>query len=391
MKNKIILILITILLLLPVNAEALSRKYKDVVSKITEEETIEGKINIYLFHGAECPHCKEEQEWLKKIKTRYSKYINIVKYEVWHDEKNAENMKKVSEKLDADADGVPFTIIGENYFIGYSETIASKMETKIKEYAQIKQNKNEIKLPILGKVNMKKVSIPLVAVILGLIDGFNPCAMWILLFLINMLFGMKNRKKAWILGITFLVVSGCIYFMSMLGMNLILAVSTVNILKIAIGLFILFTGILNIKKYVQIRNEENGCTVVDDKKRKKLITKMKKIINEKSFALTFVGIVLLACSVNLIELACSLGFPMIFTEILSINDITGAARIMNLILYIIFYMLDDMIVFTISMVTLQATGITNKYNKLCTLISAIIMIIMGLLLLFKQEWLMLNF
>ncbi len=391
MKNKIILVLLTILLLLPVNAQALSKKYKDVVSEITEEETIEGKMNIYLFHGAECPHCKEESEWLKKIKTQYGKYVNIVKYEVWHDEKNSDNMKKVSEKLEADADGVPFTVIGESHYIGFSDTIASKMENKIKEYAGIKLNKNEVELPILGKVNMKEVSIPLVAVILGFIDGFNPCAMWVLLFLINMLFGMKNRKRAWILGITFLVVSGYIYFMSMLGMNMILGISTVNILKIAIGIFILVAGILNIKKYINIRNEENGCTVVDDKKRKKLITKMKKIMNEKSFALSFLGIIVLACSVNLIELACSLGFPMIFTEILSINGITGAARIMNLILYIIFYMLDDMIVFTISMVTLQATGITNKYNKLCTLISAIIMILMGLLLLFKQEWLMLNF
>ena len=391
MKNKILLILFTLLLLVPINTKALSKNYKDVVSEITNDELIEGKMNIYLFHGAECPHCKEEGEWLKKIKTKYGDYVNIIKYEVWHDEENQEKMKKVLEKLDADADGVPFTVIGESHFIGYSDTIASKMENKIKEYAKIKLNKNEIKIPILGKINMKKVSIPLVAVVLGFIDGFNPCAMWILLFLINMLFNMKNRKRAFILGITFLTVSAYIYFMSMLGINAILDIAEVNILKIAIGIFILIAGILNIKKYINIRNEENGCTVVDGKKRKKLITKIKKIMNEKSFALAFVGIIILACSVNMIELACSLGFPMIFTEILSLNDVTGVARIMNLILYIIFYMLDDIVVFTISMITLEATGITNKYNKLCTLISAIIMVVMGTLLIFKPEWLMMNF
>lgn len=391
MKNKIFLILITLLLLLPLNTKALSKKYKDVVSEITKAEVENGKINLYLFHGSECPHCKEEVEWLKKIKTQYKDYVNIIKYEVWHDETNQKNMKKVSEKLDANADGVPFTVIGEKYFIGFSDTIASKMENKIKEYAEIKLNKNEITLPLLGKVNMKKVSIPLVAVILGFIDGFNPCAMWILLFLINMLFNMKNRKRAWILGLTFLIVSAYIYFMSMLGINAILDIAEINILKLLIGIFILIAGIVNVKKYIDIRNEENGCTVVDSKKRKKLITKMKKIMNEKTFALSFLGIVILACSVNMIELACSLGFPMIFTEILSINDITGVARIMNLILYVIFYMLDDLVVFTISMVTLEATGITNKYNKLCTIVSAVIMIIMGVLLIFKPEWLMMNF
>jgi len=391
MKNKVLLILFILLLILPINAKALSKNYKDVVSKITKDKVIEGKMNIYLFHGAECPHCKEEAEWLKKIKTQYGNYVNVIKYEVWHDEENQKMMKKVSKKLEADADGVPFTVIGESYFIGYSDTIASKMENKIKEYANIKLNKNEIKIPILGKINMKKVSIPLVAVVLGFIDGFNPCAMWILLFLINMFFNMKNRKRAFILGMTFLTVSAYIYFMSMLGINAILDIAEVNILKLAIGIFILVAGIINIKKYIKVRNEENGCTVVDDKKRKKLITKMKKIINEKSFALSFLGIVLLACSVNMIELACSLGFPMIFTEILSLNDITGVARIMNLLLYIIFYMLDDVVVFTVSMITLEATGITNKYNKLCTLVSAIIMVVMGTLLIFKPQWLMMNF
>lgn len=82
---------------------------------------------------------------------------------------------------------------------------------------------------------------------------------------------------------------------------------------------------------------------------------------------------------------------MIFSELLALNNISGGLKIIYLLIYILFYMIDDLFVFTISMITLQATGITNKYNKLCTLISSIIMIIMGLLLIFKPEWLMLNF
>ena len=146
-----------------------------------------------------------------------------------------------------------------------------------------------------------------------------------------------------------------------------------------------------IEEYLKTRKEEAGCNVVDDKKRKKIITRMKKIMNSKSFILSLIGIIILATSVNLIELACSLGFPVIFTEILSINNIHGISKLIYLLIYIFFYMIDDITVFIISMVTLEATGITNKYNKLCTLISSIIMIIMGLLLLFKPDWLMLNF
>ena len=147
----------------------------------------------------------------------------------------------------------------------------------------------------------------------------------------------------------------------------------------------------NLVEDFKIRKEEAGCSVVDNKKRKKLIIQIKKIINSNSFMLSFFGIAILAVSVNLIELACSLGFPLIFTEMLSINNITGFTKILYLLIYIFFYMIDDILVFAISMITAEATGITNKYNKLCTLVSAIIMIVMGLLLLFKPDWLMFNF
>ena len=118
---------------------------------------------------------------------------------------------------------------------------------------------------------------------------------------------------------------------------------------------------------------------------------MRNIIKSKSFGLSLIGIIVLAATVNLIEMACSLGFPVVFNELLTVNNITGITKIIYLLIYIFFYMIDDMVVFAISMVTLEATGITNKYNKLCTLVSSIIMIIMGLLLLLKPDWLMLNF
>ena len=391
MKKRYLLIITILILLIPLNTYAISNKYTDKVSPITGTETTTEKINLYLFKGAECPHCKEELEWLKSIKEDHKDYINIYEFEVWHNEENAKYYEQVKDIMKSTTNSVPFTVIGKYYFIGFSDTTASNIENRIKEYAELKSNPNQVKIPILGNINMKKVSIPLVAVVLGFIDGFNPCAMWILLFLINMFLGQKDKKRSWILGFTFLIVSGIIYFLSMLGMNIVLSVVAISWLKKAIAIFIFIAGILNLKKYLRTRKEEAGCEVVDDKKRKKLITKVRKIMNEKSFLLSLIGVSLLAASVNLIELACSLGFPMIFTEILTINNISGIIRIIYLLIYILFYMIDDMAVFTISMITLEATGITNKYNKLCTLVSAIIMIIMGILLLLKPDWLMLNF
>lgn len=391
MKKKLIIFLLLFIALLPFDSFAISESYVDKIADIVNVKIEENKVNLYLFHGDGCPHCAEERTWLKDIEEKYKDNLNVYYYEVWEDKDNANLMDKVKEVFEIDKNGVPLTIIGDKYYLGFSSVTSPSIEDKIKEYIDLEHDSNKITIPILGEVNIKDVSIPLVAVILGFIDGFNPCAMWILLFLINLLFGMKDKKKSWILGLTFLFISGLVYFLSMLGINVVLGIATLNWMKIAIAIFILVAGIFNLRKYLKIRKEEAGCTIVDDKKRKKLVRKMRDIIKSKSFGLAFGGIIVLAATVNLIEMACSLGFPLIFNEVLTVNNITGITKILYLLIYILFYMIDDIVVFSISMVTLEATGITNKYNKLCTLISAIIMIIMGILLIIKPDWLMFNF
>lgn len=394
MKKKIFSLFLLLVLLFPINIFALSKDYEDKISSIVEKEVEKDKINFYLFRGEGCPHCAEEEKWIKKLKKEYKDKVNFYDFEVWYDQDNQEKLKQVGKIFDLEIKGVPFTVIGNKHYSGFSDTIASSMEDDIESYlktSSTKKKDKKVSIPLLGKVSMKNSSLGLIAIVLGLIDGFNPCAMWILLFLINMFLGMKNKKKAWVLGFVFLLVSALIYFLSMLGINFVVGVTTISYLRIAIAVFILVMGVLGLRKYIKTRKEADGCTVVDDKKRKTLFKKAKKIVNSKSFIFSLVGVSALAISVNLIELACSLGFPMIYTEMLSINNITGFSKIIYLLIYIFFYMIDDLFVFTVSMITLEATGITNKYNKLCTLVSSIIMLVMGLLLIFKPGWLMFNF
>lgn len=252
-----------------------------------------------------------------------------------------------------------------------------------------KKEKNETVIPILGEIDMKKVSIPLVAVILGFLDGFNPCAMWILLFLINMLFTMKDRKRMWILGITFLFTSAFVYFLAMLGLNVVLSITAVNWVRALIGCVAVAGGIININSYINTKND--GCHIVDDKKRKKYFTKIKKFTSEQNFALALIGVITLAISVNLVELACSAGFPTIFIEILNINNFSNVQDVIYILIYILFFLLDDLVIFFIAMTTLKLTGISTKYNRASHLVGGILMILMGILLVLKPEWLMFNF
>ena len=167
-------------------------------------------------------------------------------------------------------------------------------------------------------------------------------------------------------------------------------INTISLLKYLVALFALCFGGYNIYRYIKTRKEA-GCDVVNKDQRKKIMIRIKNILANNSFTLALIGIVLLAVSVNLIELLCSLGLPVVFTEILSINNVKGIARILYILLYVLFFLIDDLIVFFIAMKTLKITAISNKYTKYSHLIGGIIMIIIGLLMIFKYEWLMFNF
>lgn len=378
--KKLRLLLIAFFLLIPLNVNALNQDYEDVIHKIVGEKVEDNEINVYVFVKEGCPHCQKEKQFLNELEEIYGEKVNIYKYEVWNNKENLIRLEQVKKELKDTSNGVPFTIIGDKYYVGFSESIKSLISKDILNYFEEDKADNNMDIPLLGDTNIKEISLPLVAIILGFIDGFNPCAMWVLLFLIGMLFNIPNRKKMWILGMTFLLVSGLVYFIALLGISVVLSLATAILLKQLIALIAIFLGGYNLYKYIKTKNN-TGCEIIDDKKRNKMQTRILKIINSKSFFLAIIGMIVLAASVNVIELACSLGFPMVFAEVLAVNNIEGITRVGYILLYIIMYMLDDITIFVIAMITLNLTGISTRYNKYSHLIAGIIMILMGLLLL----------
>lgn len=390
-----------------------------ISTNVNAKET--DNLTLYVFKGDGCPHCKAEMDYLDTIKDKYTN-LEIKEYEVWYDDDNASLLTKVESYFNIKRSGVPTTIIGNTVIQGYQNesSTGKKIERAINFYEEndykdiVKEIKDgtatkntkkpdkfqeeetkldketSVKAPIVGNVNLKDVSLLTSAVILGLIDGFNPCAMWILLFLISALIGMRDRKRMWTLGLTFLITSGLVYMLIMLSwISIAVKITTVVWIRNIIAIIALIGAILNLKSFIKSKN--SGCEIVDSKKRKNIFSKIKKFTSEKSFILAFFGIIGLAISVNLVELACSAGLPLIFTELLAINNVSGFIKFIYIGIYIIFFLIDDIIVFTISMYTMKATGISTKYGKYSHLIGGLIMLLIGLLLIIKPEWLMFQF
>ncbi len=371
-------------------------------------------VKLYLFHSASCPHCASEREFLEQIKEEYEN-VEIIQYEVTQVEENMTLLKNVKITLDDYNNYVPYTVIGRYSISGFNENTKSSIRNyldyclenecedvvlkvieagksiSLEEEAE-KIETSTFTLPFFGEVDAKTVSLPFLSIVIGFIDGFNPCAMWVLIFLISMLLGMKDKKRMWIIGLTFLGTSALIYLLFMVAwLKITLEMQSIVWIRMLIAFVALIGGAINLKNFYKMQKQNVGCTVTNRDKQKKTMEKIKKFTSEKSFILAILGVVALAISVNFIELACSAGLPLIFTQILALNELSIVEYSLYIFLYILFFLLDDIIVFSIAMFTLKITGITNKYNKYSHLIGGIIMIIVGVLLIFKPEILMFNF
>lgn len=375
------------------------------------------KVNAYFFYGQGCPHCAKEEQFLDQLEKENGSVV-IHRYEVWHNFNNSLLLSKIGKELNLDVSGVPVLLVGDKNFVGYLdyETTGAKIKAAIGDYIQYgcddrvaliisgkeapsKLTQPEqcadsgnkmpelIKLPLIGSVNTKNLSLPLLTMVIGLADGFNPCSMWTLLFLLSLLLGMVDRKRMWILGSTFIIASAAAYFLYMTAwLNLFLFVGYIMIIRLLIGFVALGSGGYHLYDYY--KNRKGGCHVMENEKRKEVFAKLKKLVEQEKFWLAMGGIALLACAVNLVELVCSAGFPAVYTQVLAISHLSKLHYYLYILFYIFFYELEAIVVFLIAMFTMKMKVMSSKYTRWTGLVGGALMVIIGVLLLFRPEWLM---
>lgn len=370
-------------------------------------------LDIYFFWGEGCPHCAKEKTFLQKIKNNYPQVI-VNDFEVYNNITNAKLLQKIGQETNLNINGVPLIIIGDKALVGFlneettgqqikkiiDDCLANQCPSLINSLIEEKHtpspeplppspennDKYLIHLPFLGEIDAKSFSLPVLTMIIAALDGFNPCAMWVLLFLISLLLGMKNKKRMWALGSAFILASGIVYFLFLSAwLNLFLFIGFILWVRLIVGIVAVGSGVYHLREFYINRP---GCKIVKGERREKIFTNLKFITKIPSFWLALVGIIIIAFAVNLIELVCSAGLPAIYTNVLALSNLPSWQYYLLLILYIIIFMLDDMIIFIIAMVTLQATGLTHKYVRYSNLIGGIIILILGILLILKPELLM---
>jgi hypothetical protein len=377
------------------------------------------RIDLYLFWAIGCPHCEREIEFLKRLEVEEPR-LRAHYLEVSRDAANQRAFTAAARRFVPDDPAVPLTVVGDAAMVGYATdgTSGAALRQRIayclsnecpdtvgplilasgggsadagtpsrSDTGAPKMIPPVISVPFLGEVRTAEFSLPALTIVLAAIDGFNPCAMWVLVFLIGLLLGMEDRFRMWVLGTAFIAGSALVYFLFMAAwLNFLLFIGAVIWVRAAVGLVALGGGFYYLREYFQ--NPDAACKVTAPEARRRVFESLRKLATESRFLLALAGIVALAFAVNLVELICSAGIPAVYTQVLALSNLPAWQYYAYLSLYILVFMLDDLFVFVVAMKTLQITGATTTYVRYSHLAGGVVLLAVGALLLLRPEWLM---
>ncbi|MDD5041232.1 MAG: hypothetical protein PHX87_03090 [Candidatus Peribacteraceae bacterium] len=367
--------------------------------------------DMVAFVSADCPHCAEFEAFAK---------AQGWKVEL-HDIAQAQSQSlfvRVQEHAPLLRQGVPTIVINGHVIQGYKDdaTTGKRLSALLQEYeanrgggmdfntflesdteAQLETAEGTcdggcpvdlgeylIDVPFMGEVDLALLSLPSLSILLGFLDGFNPCAMWVLVTLLTLLVATRDPKKVWMIGGTFLIVSGVMYYLFIAAwLNAFLVIGFNAWVQKLIGIVAVGGGAFYF--YEAFGKDPNACAVTDLRQKRKIMDRMKAILEKSAWPAMLLGVSILAISVNAIELVCTAGLPAIFTQILAFNEVSTLARYGYITLYILLYMIDDVIIFAIAVYTLHATGLTKKYARFTLIFGGFLMYALGALLLFAPE------
>lgn len=364
---------------------------------LAQDQAPEQTAEINFFFSPTCPHCIKESKFLDELEQRQPQVI-INRFPVTEKE-NIELLKEFYQEYnvpESEQGMVPATFTRDNYFIGYDNAIREEIEACVEHCLNQgpapQKTKGEINLPIIGKINITKFSPLALAIVLGGLDGFNACAMMALIFLLTILIASGIRERVILIGGVFIFVSGIVYFLFISAwLNLFLVLEQIKFITYLVSITIIIFSLTLLKDYFygvvcklcRIPTKQDTAFV---KVERKLFKKMTHILTSRlSLPLMLLGVAFVAAGINMVELVCSFGFPLAFTKMLSSLNLSTASYYFYLFVYILFYMLDDFIVFLLAVFTLRTIKTPEKYLKPIKLISGLVLLLLGLIMLLRPE------
>ena len=369
-------------------------------------------VRLYYFYSPTCPHCQAAKPFLDDLAGR-KPWLEINRHAVKDNPENARFYFETAKSLGVEALSVPGFVFCRTVTIGYDSatTTGAELERAIDAcHAERVANPGAaagpaaasgasggthpadedgepgttVHLPFVGTVNAQALSLPLLTVVLGGMDAFNPCAFFVLLFLLSLLVHAKSRTRMMIVGGTFVLFSGIVYFIFMAAwLNVFLIAGELRVITIIAGLLALTVAALNVKDYFWFK--EGPSLSIPDAAKPGLFKRMREVVTTGSMGPMLASTVLLAIVANSYELLCTAGFPMVYTRALTLAHLESWQYYAWLAAYNVIYVLPLLAIVTVFTRTMGARKLSESEGRILKLVSGFMMLGFGLVLLFAPN------
>jgi glutaredoxin len=342
-----------------------------------------GQLQVFVREG--CPHCAEAKVFLAEFAARYPR-LRIVYRPVDSDAAARDELLRTSEAAGVWPPGVPTFVYEGRVLVGFDDA-AGTGPALVGLIEASADSTAEIDAGLRGALGPDRLGLPLFSLALGLLDGFNPCAMWVLLFLLSLLVHLRDRRRMALIAGTFVLASGAVYYAFMAAwLNVFLAVGMSAGLRVVLGLLALIIGGVNLHDSLQ--RERRFMLSIPEAAKPGLYARMRVLLEPRGVVPSLLAVAGLAVVVNFVELLCTAGLPALYTAVLAQQDLGTGAYYGYLGLYILGYLADDSIMVGAAVIALSNRRLTERGGRWLKLVSGAVMLVLGAVIILRPDWLM---
>lgn len=351
-----------------------------------------GKVRLFFFWSHSCPHCLQAKPFVETLIQQYP-WLVLHSYDLMDNPKNINTYLQMAGQLGIEARSVPGFVFCGQMMTGFDAiaTTGRELEDRLvscHENTRSTERKRgdsheKIKLPFLGEINSQDFSLPVFTLIIASIDAFNPCAFFVLFFLLSLIVNHRNRLRIAVIGGTFVLFSGLMYFLFMAAwLNIFLFTRQLAYITTAAGFVAIIIGLINIKDYFFNRGFSLS---IPESAKPQLFQRMRKIVQAGRWPVMLTATVILAIVANSYELLCTAGLPMIYTRVLTFSELGIGQYYFYLILYNIVYIIPLLIIVAFFTFTMGSKKISEQQGRMLKLLSGIMMLGLGGILFHAPE------
>lgn len=347
-------------------------------------------VDLEIFVRSGCPHCEAAKVFLGELQ-RERPGLRIVIYDIVNDSAARQRLAALAAEEGITSIGVPTFVIGRDLIVGFrsADTTGVEIRTKLDQQAGTvtpHQAVEGIQTRWFGELRVRDFGLPLFTIVIGLLDGFNPCSMWVLIFMLSLLAGLANRPKMLLIAGTFVAIEGVAYFAFMAAwLNMFLLIGLSRITQLVLGSIAGLAGVINIKDFLAFHR---GISLsIPEAAKPGLYARMRRILQAENIIAALLGTVMLALLVQAVELLCTAGLPALYTRILTMHQLDQWVYYGYLALYNVAYMLDDVLVLAIGVITMSHYRLQEREGRWLKLISGLVMVALSAIMIMKPDWL----